>query len=101
LLNSGDLSSFTACNSYDITTHDKTVAGGTLLWVDGGGLFSGDSLTFDGSTETNGSFQIDGGEGGDHLTGGQNADLINGDDGADHIVAIAGGDTVDGGEGND
>ncbi|MGI4732680.1 MAG: M10 family metallopeptidase C-terminal domain-containing protein, partial [Janthinobacterium lividum] len=61
-------------HSYDITSHDATVAAGQTLTVFGGNLAAGENLTFNGSAETDGSFMFFGGAGTDTLTGGANAD---------------------------
>ena len=70
-------------HSYDLTTDDATVAAAQELYVDASGLGMGDSLTFDGSAETDGHFHIIGGIGDDTLTGGDQADILVGYDGAD------------------
>ncbi len=61
-------------NSYDITTHNDTVAAGQKLTVFGTNLASGSNFTFDGSAETDGSFRLYGGAGIDDLTGGAGND---------------------------
>ena len=60
--------------SYKLTTHDKTVAAGKTLTVDGHALAAGKVLTFNGVHETNGHFSIIGGAGNDVLTGGALSD---------------------------
>ncbi|WP_294356828.1 VCBS domain-containing protein [uncultured Sphingomonas sp.] len=62
--------------NYDITTDDGAVVAGQVFTVFGGGLDSGDSLTFNGSAETDGSFLFFGGQGIDTLTGGANSDAF-------------------------
>ncbi len=52
-------------HSYSFTTNDANVASGTLLTVDASALGSGDSLTFNGAAETDGSFLVVGGAGND------------------------------------
>jgi serralysin len=78
--------------NYDITTADNTVAAGATMTFNGGGLRATETLTFDGSAETNGNFRIFGGAGTDDITGGAGNDLIYGGLGAD---------TLRGGDGND
>jgi Ca2+-binding RTX toxin-like protein len=80
-------------HDYDLTTNDATVAAGATLLVAGNHLGAGDTLTFDGSAETDGHFIIRGGAGNDVLTGGQDGDAFN--------LTVGGEDTVHGGAGND
>jgi Ca2+-binding RTX toxin-like protein len=104
----------TAGHSYNLTTNDATVAALATLTVDASGLSATDSLTFDGSAETDGSFAITGGAGNEVLTGGANADTfhlesggvdtVHGGGGADHIflgAALTASDQIDGGAGTD
>ena len=101
-------------HSYDLTTHDATVAAGKMLIVDASALGAGDTLTFDGSAETDGFFVFYGGAGDDKLTGSALGDYFGlaggGDDraygggGDDPFVmgaALTAADTIDGGDGND
>ena len=60
--------------NYNLTTNDATVAAGQILQVDASALGVGNTLTFNGSAETDGQFYITGGLGGDDLTGGAGAD---------------------------
>ena len=78
-------------HSYDITTADQTVASGALMNINASNLAAGQTLTFDGSAETDGSFQIVGGAGNDVLTGGQFGDLFD--------LSHGGNDTVHAGDG--
>ncbi|MGN6818425.1 MAG: Ig-like domain-containing protein, partial [Sphingomonas sp.] len=78
--------------SYNITTVDANVAAGQLFYVQANTLRAGENLTFDGSAETDGSFNITGGLGVDHLIGGQKDDYFYfGDNGR-----FGASDTVDG-----
>ena len=95
---------------YNITTVDANVAAGGRLVVQGGSLQVGEHLTFDGSAELDGSFQIFGGHdadtliGGaqdDHLLGRSGDDTLTGNGGADRLRGGLGGDTMDGGAGAD
>ena len=82
-------------HSYDLTTDDATVGAFKVLFVDASTLGAGDSLTFDGSAETDGSFYVTGGAGDDTLTGGDYAV-------GDSFYIVSGGtDTVYGGGGDD
>src|SRR5262249_10187569 len=67
---------FGAGFSYDITTNDATVAVGQTLNVSGV-TGPGDTLTFDGSAETDGHFSFLGGVGVNNLTGGALSDTFN------------------------
>jgi VCBS repeat-containing protein len=103
-----------AGNSYDLTTNDATVANGQTLTISAAGLGAGDSLTFNGSAESNGSFIFNGGGGTNVLTGGANGDTfvlktgstdtLAGGGGSDLFnfgAAFVAGDQVDGGTGTD
>jgi Ca2+-binding RTX toxin-like protein len=70
-------------DAYDITTDDATVAMGATMTVDAGALTGTDTLTFDGSAETNGKFILIGGGGDDHIVGGKLGDSMTGGGGAD------------------
>lgn len=79
---------------YNLATNDATVASGGKMVIDASKLGEGDTLTFNGSAETNGHFHIFGGAGDDVVTGG------NGGDGFD--MRFAGGeDRFLGGGGDD
>ncbi|HZG07542.1 MAG TPA: calcium-binding protein [Allosphingosinicella sp.] len=79
-------------NKYKLTTVDANVGSGQTLMVAGLSLGEGESLTFDGSAETDGRFSLYGGKGVDALTGGAGRDILVGNFGAD---------TLRGGGGND
>jgi len=84
-------------HSYDITTNDGNVAAGQVLMFYATTLGAGDSFTFDGSAETDGSFRIYGGLGADTLTGGGGNDgFYFGRDGRFNPLT----DHIDGGAGN-
>ncbi len=89
--------------SYNLTTVDANVAAGLQLTVNSNGLRASESLVFDGSAETNGSFRFFAGLGSDRLTGGSasdgfffqqgaltQADRIDGGGGVDDQVAMHG-----------
>lgn len=62
--------------AYDLTMNDGNVAGGQRLIISANTLKAGETLTFNGAAETNGSFRIFSGAGDDVITGGQNGDEI-------------------------
>ncbi len=76
-------------HSYNLTTTDATVASGATLTVDASALGVGNTLTFDGSAETNGIFSVTGGAGNDLLmlgAGLKASSVINGGAGNDTVV---------------
>jgi Ca2+-binding RTX toxin-like protein len=80
---------------YNLTTNDGNVGADKKLVVKAGTLGSGDTLTFNGSAETDGRFVVTGGAGNDVLTGGAQGDefrLTQG--GTDHVHAGGGDDTI-------
>src|SRR5687768_14106716 len=88
-------------NNYALATVDSSVAAGALLTIDASGLASNESLSFNGSGEHDGRFQITGGLGADTLTGGWGADTLSGGGGNDVIDGGAGADAMSGGLGDD
>ncbi len=98
--------------SYDLTTDDATVAAGRSLHIDALSIGGGESLTFDGSAELDGSFTVDVGNapGPSSVTGGAQNDEIffhdgestgNGGGGDDSIFCrLSAGDHLDGGAGS-
>ena len=80
-------------HDYKLTTHDATVALAATLTIDGGLLGSANTLTFDGSLETNGQLVILGGAGNDVLMGGAQGDSFD--------LSHAGNDSANGGAGDD
>ena len=80
-------------HSYELTTNDATVAAGKMLTVGASALGAGDHLTFDGSAETDGRFNITGGAGDNTVTGGAQDDTFD--------LSLGGTDTVYGGGGDD
>lgn len=78
-----------AGHSYHIVTADATVASGQTLAVNASLLAAGNSLTFNGSAETDGFFDLTGGGGGDkfYMGGALNAsDKIDGGAGTDTLT---------------
>jgi len=101
-------------HSYKLTAAEATVAGGQTLTVNASQLGSGNTLTFDGSAEHDGSFAITGGAGNDIVVGGAGNDVFSMGKGGDDTVSGGGGndvfafdaafnanDRIDGGSGND
>ncbi|HEY7808522.1 MAG TPA: Ig-like domain-containing protein [Croceibacterium sp.] len=87
--------------SYDLTMDNGNVAAGQTMYIsanalraaDGVNLLSDETLTFNGSAETDGKFVIYGGHGADTITGGAGDDKIYGGAGADTLTGGAGNDT--------
>jgi VCBS repeat-containing protein len=86
--------------SYDLTMDDGNVGAGQTLYVsanrlqaaNGTTLLADETLTFNGSHETDGSFVIYSGAGADHIIGGAGGDTIYGGAGADEMTGGAGND---------
>jgi hypothetical protein len=78
-------------NVYHIQTNDAAVAAGKSLTIYAVPVIT--DFYFDGSAETNGSFQIYGGIGNDTIIGGAGADLIYGNAGSDTLTGGGGNDT--------
>ncbi len=83
-----------------ITTLDTLVASGANLTFQATSLTTG-ILTFIGSAETNGTFNITGGSANDSITGGAGNDTLAGSNGNDSLTAGLGSDTLSGDAGND
>ena len=87
-----------AGHDYNLSTADDNVAPGDTLTIDGSALGAGDSFTFFGTAETDGSFYIVSRAGNAQLTGGDGDDTF--DVGADafnpnvHFDGSAGNDTL-------
>jgi VCBS repeat-containing protein len=79
--------------SYDLRMVDANVAGSRQLIVNANTLKAGETLSFDGSAESTGSFRIVAGAGDDILTGGNGADQIYGRLGQDRMTGNGGNDT--------
>jgi len=82
-----------------ITTLDTLVSAGSVLTLSN--VANSGILTFNGSPETDGSFNITGGSGNDVITGSLGNDTLNGSGGNDSISAGLGNDTLVGDAGND
>ena len=77
--------------SYDLIMVDSNVDGNQMT-VDAAPLRPGETLTFNGSAEDDGSFRVFGGRGDDSIVAGQNGDILAGNGGADQLTGGAGGD---------
>jgi Ca2+-binding RTX toxin-like protein len=99
---------------YKIATDDANVGPGKQLVVSGSGLAAANHVEFDGSAETDGSFEFYGGAGNDIFTGGAGNDYFDanqggndrfyggsGDDAVSFFGAYTKNDFVDGGAGSD
>jgi Ca2+-binding RTX toxin-like protein len=87
--------------TYAITAADLNVANGATMEVAGGELRAGETLVFDASLETNGSYGIAGGAGADTLTGGALDDTLSGGGGNDTLTGGGGDDTITAGADDD
>lgn len=81
--------------NYTMTMSDNNVAAGASLTVDGSALGPQWSLSFNGQAESNGSFDVRGGAGNDHLVGGRGADILTGGGGDDLLTGGQGADHFD------
>jgi Ca2+-binding RTX toxin-like protein len=88
-------------NRYEITSINSNVAAGQTLTVDARGLAANETLTFDGSAETDGNFYFYGGAGADNLTGGRGRDTFDGGLGNDTMAGGRGDDRYFVGQGGD
>jgi Ca2+-binding RTX toxin-like protein len=79
-------------HSYNLTTIDANVAAGKALAVNGLSLVATDTIHFDGSAETDGTFTLEGGQGNDTLIGGAGNDTLWGYNGADTMTGGGGSD---------
>jgi hypothetical protein len=86
--------------SYNLTTVDANV-GPQGFFITAASLKSTETLTFNGSAETDGAFRIQGGAGNDSIAGGAKGDFLTGNAGADLLFGLGGNDTLVGGAGAD
>lgn len=77
---------------YNLTMNNANVLAGQQMTVDAASLRANETLTFNGSAETDGSFRVFGGAGNDVITGSGGDDIL---------VGWAGADSLTGGLGND
>jgi len=80
---------YLAGNHMTVTTHDATVAAGQSLVINATAM---DGMTFNGSAETDGTFEIYGSYITDVITGGAGGDYIYGDLGDDQLTGGGGAD---------
>ncbi|PSJ38529.1 calcium-binding protein [Allosphingosinicella deserti] len=86
---------------YTLDMADGNVAAGDRLVVDGRNLVRTESLIFDGTSETDGSYQVFGGFGADVISGGRGDDVLSGEHGVDQLIGGDGEDILVGGLGAD
>ncbi len=79
--------------SYNLTTNDTNVAASATLTIWAARLAASNTLSFDGSSETDGKFVVFGGAGNDTITGGAGDDKFYGLGGADALAGNGGADT--------
>lgn len=83
----------TAGHDYDLTSNDSTVGAGRTMDVSVFTSNAGDTIIFDGSAETDGTFRFFGGLADDTMTGGAGADLFVLGEGTDTATGGGGADT--------
>jgi len=88
-------------HSYDLTTANATVPAVHSITIAAGGLGASDSVTFNGSAETDGTFTMNTGAGNDVLTGGLGNDVFRAGEGNNTIKGGGGIDDITGGSGID
>jgi hypothetical protein len=86
--------------SYNLTTIDANV-GTAGFFVSAASLKSTETLSFNGSAETDGAFRVQGGAGADNIVGGAKNDYLIGNGGNDQLFGLGGDDTLVGGGGAD
>jgi Ca2+-binding RTX toxin-like protein len=82
----------TGLHTYVLATHDANVASGAALLVRFADLQAGETVSFDGSAETDGRFVFEGGGGDDVLKGGAGNDIFDAGAGADNMAGGGGDD---------
>jgi Ca2+-binding RTX toxin-like protein len=92
---------FLNLNDFFITTADGTVGAGQTLVVDATNLADTHILNFNGTNETDGFFDMTGGDDNDVLKGGGMADTLEGAAGDDVLSGRGDADFLTGGNGND
>jgi Ca2+-binding RTX toxin-like protein len=78
--------------SYIVELANGNVAAGATLIIDGAGLGADETISIDGSGETDGALDLTGGAAADELTGGWGADSIDGGAGSDQLTGGPGDD---------
>ncbi|QAY77741.1 type I secretion C-terminal target domain-containing protein [Sphingosinicella sp. BN140058] len=81
--------------TYALVMNNANVAAGQQLVVAAEALLAGEVLSFNGAGETDGSYSVQGGRGGDTIVTGAGADRIWGNGGADLLTGGAGKDLFD------
>jgi hypothetical protein len=84
---------FTDGHSYSLIENNANVASGSQMVIEAGALTAGHNATFDGSAETDGSFDFDGGGGTNTFTSGAGTDTFSGGTGTDIFNAGGSKDT--------
>ncbi|QAY77977.1 calcium-binding protein [Sphingosinicella sp. BN140058] len=87
--------------NYTLDMADGNVAAGQRMVVDGRDLVRTETLRFDGTSETDGSYQVFGGFGDDVISGSRGHDILSGENGADQLRGGDGDDILLGGLGAD
>ena len=77
--------------SYNLTVVDANIDG-IQMTIDAAPLRPGETLTFNGSAEDDGSFRVFGGRGNDSIVGSRNGDILVGNGGSDQLTGGAGAD---------
>ncbi|HZG08887.1 MAG TPA: Calx-beta domain-containing protein [Allosphingosinicella sp.] len=90
-----------ALTSYDIATIDANVGAGQTLFITAGSLNASETLTFNGTAETDGRFVVHGGAGMDVIAGGAQSDYLIGNEGNDRLFGLGGDDILVGNAGAD
>ncbi|MGE4554266.1 MAG: FecR domain-containing protein, partial [Desulfovibrionaceae bacterium] len=87
-----------------VTPVDTAVGTGQALTVDASSFTSGQQLVFNGSSETDGYFEVIGGAGSDSVSGSNHntaGDTLSGGAGDDTLIGMGGNDEISGGDGDD
>jgi Ca2+-binding RTX toxin-like protein len=89
-------------HSYDLVMNDANVAAGEAMGIKAQTLGASDTVTFDASAETDGSYHVSAGAGDDRLIGGSGNDVLSSGGGDDILdISHGGHDLAVGGDGND
>lgn len=86
---------------YALTLIDANVAAEATLFVTAASLGATETLTFNGTAETDGKLIVQGGAGADRIAGGGQIDHLIGNGGADELYGLGGDDVLHGGAGAD
>lgn len=87
--------------SYSLTLNDANVGADGNLLISAVTLKANESLTLNGSGETDGKLTVLSGAGADQIAGGAKVDFLNGGAGNDQLFGLGGNDTLIGGLGTD